>query len=312
MLVLPAYAKVNLTLDVLGRRPDGWHELDSVAVTIDWHDLVALGPAPELRLRVAGAFAAEVPGGEGNLAHRAALAATGLGVGGLGVWLEKRLPVAAGLGGGSADAAAVLRGAWALARNVAARGRSFVGDDANGGPSTGSAVGGKAGLDRVMELAATLGADVRALLVGGAVRMRGRGDEVETLSAPRLHLAIAVAGRSSTPAAYAAWRSSDRRLDGRPERVARALQRGDRPHDDDLGSALEPAAVRAHPELGRALARLRSATPEHRWHLTGSGGAAFALARDAADARRLAEVAAAAGFVARPCRTLPLPLLEPR
>jgi 4-diphosphocytidyl-2C-methyl-D-erythritol kinase len=72
-----------------------------------------------------------------------------------------------------------------------------------------------------------------------------------------------------------------------------------------LGSALEPAACRAAPGLGDALARLRALTPQTRWHLTGSGGAAFALASTAHDARALAAQAHAAGFPARACRTVP-------
>jgi 4-diphosphocytidyl-2C-methyl-D-erythritol kinase len=72
-----------------------------------------------------------------------------------------------------------------------------------------------------------------------------------------------------------------------------------------LGSALEPAACRATPGLADSLARLRALTPEHPWQLTGSGGAAFALADTADAAQRLAAAAEAAGFPARACRTVP-------
>jgi 4-diphosphocytidyl-2C-methyl-D-erythritol kinase len=71
-----------------------------------------------------------------------------------------------------------------------------------------------------------------------------------------------------------------------------------------LGSALEPAALRTSAVLAAAVARLRALTPERRWHLTGSGGALFCVARDANDARSAAACAHAQGFVARACRAL--------
>ncbi|HHY36780.1 MAG TPA: 4-(cytidine 5'-diphospho)-2-C-methyl-D-erythritol kinase [Firmicutes bacterium] len=116
-LVLPAYAKINLALDVLGRRPDGYHEVEMVMQTIALHDRVVLTRRGKGELL----FHCSDPGlpREENLAYRAALLLQQeCGVGeGAAIFLEKRIPVAAGLAGGSTDAAAVLRGLnrlWAL------------------------------------------------------------------------------------------------------------------------------------------------------------------------------------------------------
>jgi 4-diphosphocytidyl-2-C-methyl-D-erythritol kinase len=305
MLVVPAYAKVNLSLEVTGRRPTGWHDIASVICTIDWHDLVGVeictgsspggiedaagsgGGADRVRLRVAGPLAESVPTGPDNLAARAAallLQMAGADAYGTSVtvWLDKRVPAAAGLGGGSADAAAVLRAGAAL---LATAGRAIP-------PAA------------LAEAATELGSDVLAVLAGGALLATGRGEVLAPLTAPTLHLAIAVAGPSATAAAYAALRDDERIPTGRATALAAALPGGARLDQALLGSALERAACRAAPGLGDALARLRAVTPATRWHLTGSGGAAFALAGTAQEAKALAAQAQAAGFPARACRTV--------
>lgn len=301
MLVVPAYAKVNLALEVTGRRPDGWHELASVVCTIDWHDLVGLrlrdGEPGALRLWLSGPFAEGVPADpRSNLAARAATLlldaaeARGLGV---DIWLSKQVPAAAGLGGGSADAAAVLRAGADL---LAARGAAVA-------------------PQQLGAIAAQLGSDVPALLAGGTLLATGRGEVLRRLDAPRpsLHLAVAVAGASATAAAYGALTDEERRATGRVERLTAAMKEESLP-GDLLGSALEPAACRAAPGLADSLQRLRATTPGTPWHVTGSGGAAFAAAASAAEARRLAATAQAAGFPARACRTVATrlgPLLQP-
>lgn len=289
VIVVPAAAKVNLALEVTGRRPDGYHDVATVIVPLDWHDLVGVRLRPgagEVRLRVSGPAAGGVPDGPENLVARAAATLLRLAGGGLDaeVWLDKRLPVAAGVGGGSADAAAVLRAGAALLR--------------------------RAGLappeDAVAAAAAELGSDVPAALAGGAVLATGRGELLTRLPCPPLHLAVAVAGESSTAAAYAALLNGERRGDGRAGRVAERLAAGRPPTSDDCGSALEAAACRAAPLLGEQLCRLRARVGAD-WHLTGSGGAAFALAGSPQAAAELAAAALAAGFAARGCRTIPVP-----
>jgi 4-diphosphocytidyl-2-C-methyl-D-erythritol kinase len=291
MLLIPAHAKVNLCLAVRGRRPDGFHDIDSVVVTVDWHDLVGIdmraADQTTVRLRVCGESPA--PAGDANLAARAARAVAAVaGPLAAEIWLDKRVPSAAGLGGGSADAAAVLRGCASLAAGgQLGDGRRRLLDAAT-----------------LAQLASSLGSDVPVLLAGGAQRVRGRGELLEPLPAGQLHLAVAVAGESSTAASFAALHGSDVEDGARPVAVAAALQAGARPDDDLLGSGLEAAARRANPALDRRLAALRAALPQVRWHLTGSGGAVFAITGGADEARALALAARRVGFAARACRTV--------
>ncbi|HEV7677032.1 MAG TPA: hypothetical protein VGQ42_00525 [Candidatus Dormibacteraeota bacterium] len=296
MLVVPAYAKVNLALEVTRLRPDGWHDIASVVTTVDWHDLVGIGlrcggPAagPPVRLRISGPFAEGIPADGTNLAVRAAAALLSHGGGDLAfdIWLGKNVPAAAGLGGGSADAAAVLRAGSAL---LGAAGKAQA-------PDT----------QHLVAAAEALGSDVPALLAGGTLMVTGRGELLEPLPSPQLHLAIAVAAPSMTAAAYGALHDDERRGDGRAARLAAALQHPQGPTTIDhatLGSALEAPAVRAAPGLADALRRLRAATPDHTWHLTGSGGAAFSIAATRQQAEHLAATARAEGFPARACRTV--------
>jgi 4-diphosphocytidyl-2-C-methyl-D-erythritol kinase len=292
MLLIPARAKVNLCLAVRGRRADGYHDIDSVAVTIDWHDLVGI------RLRPSGATAVRLlltgndgsaPDGDDNLAVLAARAIAAVtGPVDVDLWVDKSIPSAAGLGGGSADAAGVLRGCRALvsAGALGARRTALI-DDVE-----------------LLRLAASLGSDVPMLLCGGAQRMRGRGEALAGLPAAVLHVAVAIVGASSTAATYAAVSPTEFEDGARIDAVAAALANGDRLNDDCLGSGLEAAACRASPVLEQRLAALRSGLPEVRWHLTGSGGAAFALTQNAAGAERLAIAALQRGFPARACRTV--------
>ena len=292
MLLIPAHAKVNLCLAVRGRRPDGFHDIDSVAMTIDWHDLVGIRLRPAastaVRLRVTGGDGSTPPGDD-NLAALAARAVAALaGPLAVDLWLDKRIPSAAGLGGGSSDAAGVLRGCASLV-GAGALGRDRA--EMLDGPG-------------LLGLARSLGSDVPMLVSGGAQRMRGRGEVLTPLSAPALHLVVAIVGASSTAATYAAVESFDFEDGARADAVAAALEAGDRPADDQLGSGLEAAACRANPALDERLRALRSALPEVRWHLTGSGGAAFAFADGTAPTEELAAAAREAGFPARACRSV--------
>src|SRR5262245_18066788 len=167
---LRAPAKVNLYLQVLGRRADGFHELVTVLHAIDLCDELSLqrrqrrrdiaGGAPDVALHVEG----DAPAGESNLAHRAAralLAESGAaGDVGLDIRLRKRIPAGGGLGGGSSDAAAVLSGLNAL-------------------------LGRPCSHETLMSLAAQLGSDVAFFLHGGTALCTGRGEIVRPLQPPR-------------------------------------------------------------------------------------------------------------------------------
>lgn len=153
-----APAKVNLCLHVLGRRTDGYHELDSVVAFAGIADRLIITRAPENRLTVSGPFAAGVPLGEANIIWKTWNFLKGLSdIPEVSVELEKNLPVASGLGGGSADAAAMLRG---LARLHEI--------DLND--------------DVIASLAKALGADVPVCYYGKACQMQGIGETIRTLS----------------------------------------------------------------------------------------------------------------------------------
>lgn len=287
MLIRPAYCKLNLVLDVTARRDDGWHDIDSLLVPLDWHDLVSVrvrrADDAAVSLRITGPGADRIPVGSENLAARAAaeLARAAGAHLAVDVWLEKRVPDEAGLGGGSADAAAVLRaGAEQL-----------------------SALGMTVGMETLLECGLAVGSDVPALLAGGAQRVRGRGERLQAVPARRLHVAVAIAGRSQTAAAYSALRPDEVHAAGRVERLIAELQSAT-PPDAHLGSALEPAARRVSPDLADSIDRLRGLTPGRHWHLTGSGGALFSVARHPGDALELTERARDAGFSARACRSI--------
>ncbi len=286
MLIVRAHAKLNLGLAVTARRDDGWHDIDSVIVPLDWHDLVGVELHPAgagsliARLRVTGPGAALVPPGPGNLAQRAAEAVLRLVDASVDVWLDKHLPVAAGLGGGSADAAAVLRAVATLAIE-------------RGLPVDALA------LDRI---AAELGSDVPAVMASRPVRVRGRGDQLLRFGAVPLFVAVAVAGSSATPATYAELRPDEMGETARIADLAAAVTKG-RPADALCGSALEAAACRVNPELAASLQCLRAATAPVIWHLTGSGGAAFSITSDPAGAAVLAQRAMELGLQARACHS---------
>ena len=180
-----AYAKINLYLDVTGVGEDGFHTLRSVMQTVGLYDGVTVDtlPAAEASVSISVRGRYRVPVGEGNLAYRAAMlfmqaAAVPMRV---HVHLEKHIPVAAGLGGGWAAAAAVLR---ALNR----------------------ATGRRLSVSRLLALAAQLGSDVPFCLLGHTRLCEGRGEQMQPLTAcPALPIVIAPSPeRVSTPMAYAA------------------------------------------------------------------------------------------------------------
>ncbi|SMC65580.1 4-diphosphocytidyl-2-C-methyl-D-erythritol kinase [Primorskyibacter flagellatus] len=176
MMAVEAFApaKINLTLHVTGRRPDGYHLLDSLVVFGDVGDRLRLTPEPEMVLDVTGPFAAGVPVDRRNLIWHAAEAVGWTGR----IELEKRLPHGAGLGGGSADAAAVLR--------------SLCGADAA------KVIG--------LDTALALGADVPVCLTPIPQRMQGIGERLRLVSpVPVLNLVLVNPGvQVATPEVFRA------------------------------------------------------------------------------------------------------------
>lgn len=281
-----APAKVNLWLRVLGRRPDGFHELDTLFQAVDLCDEVTVSRRDQagVGLRVEGA---DVGPARENLAYRAALAfrdAAGPGAasGGVEILLRKRIPAGAGLGGGSSDAAAVLRCMNAVWGNPLV-------------PAV------------LVEVGASLGSDVAFFLGGSALaRGRGRGERLESLpSLPeaRLVLVLPPAHVATGPAYGALARhrmvhgpgSSDVPPDATPSwRVLAGWAVND----------FELVVPLAHPPVAASLAALRTSGARPAL-LSGSGGACFGVFPDGEGATAAAaRISEELGWPAVPVRTL--------
>ena len=205
-LKIAAYAKINLSLDVLGRLPGGYHEMKMVMQTVSLCDDVLLAPAEDGLRRLETNFGF-LPSDGRNIARRAAeafFAAAGGGARGLSIRLEKRIPVGAGLGGGSADAAAVLRGLNGLSGQPLPCGR-------------------------MLEIAAGLGSDVPFCLLGGTRLASGRGEVLEELpSLPDCGVVICKPGFSiRTPDLFAKIDSRHSRIRPDTDGLVRAIRDGD-------------------------------------------------------------------------------------
>ena len=249
----PAPAKVNLYLHVVGRRADGLHLLESLVVFAEAGDVLHGEPADRLSLEVAGPFAGALADEADNLVLRAARAlAPGRGA---RLVLEKNLPVAAGLGGGSADAAAALR---LLSR--------LWGVEA--GPEA---------------LAAGLGADVPVCLAGATCGMAGIGERLTPLPDwPVPPLLLANPGVAlPTPAVFGARRGPFRKSRPWPRTAA-----------DLAGCAndLTEAALSLAPEIGDVLAALERLDGALFARMSGSGATCFAAFADRAARNRARKV----------------------
>lgn len=240
-----AYAKLNLALHVRAREPDGYHRIETLFAFCEDGDVLTAAPGEGLSLTITGPFAEALAGEGDNLVLRAARA---LGANDVALTLEKNLPVASGIGGGSADAAAALR---------------LLGGDR----------------DDLMEIAASLGADVPACLASRTARGEGRGERLRfaeddglagtpvLLVNPRVAL--------STAAVFKAW-------DG--------VDRGPLGDWRDGRNDLEAPARRLVPEIGAVLDALSGAFAR----MSGSGATCFGLfdseaARDEMQARIAAD-----------------------
>jgi 4-diphosphocytidyl-2-C-methyl-D-erythritol kinase len=249
-----APAKLTWALRVIGSRPDGFHDIEAlVSAVSEPGDRLTIRRDVEISLTVHGATR-DVPRGSSNLVWRAARDAGAH----VAIELTKRIPAGGGLGGGSSDAAALLR---VLRRDF--------------------------GLEpgRVATIAGALGSDVPVCLAGGLARMRGRGELVERLGPPPpIPVLVAVPPiHTSTPAVYAAWDDlggpgGARRVEPPPALSSLV---------DELVNDLEPAAERVEPALvtfRRALAAELGRAPV----LAGSGSAYAAWYEDVDEARAAA------------------------
>jgi 4-diphosphocytidyl-2-C-methyl-D-erythritol kinase len=260
-----APAKVNLTLRVLGRRADGYHELESLVAFAEVGDRLRFVPGGELTLAVRGPSAAHAGEAADNLVLKAARAlasrVAGIGLGDFD--LDKRLPVAAGLGGGSADAAAALR--------LLARANNIPADDG-----------------RLYDAARVTGADVPVCLDPRPRLMRGIGEILSApLKLPALPVLLANPGVAlPTKSVFANWRRAGAQvltLD-----VASVVKITSREEYLQLlatqANDLESAAVAVEPVVAEVLAALGTLTGCRLARMSGSGATCFALFSSAAAA----------------------------
>jgi 4-diphosphocytidyl-2-C-methyl-D-erythritol kinase len=275
-LEVHAPAKLNLHLEILARRPDGFHEIETLMLSLSLYDTLLFSPrsdnlltldchwAPGLAARHGGSLG-DIPSAERNIVYRAAdLLRREAGIGkGADIQVVKRIPSQAGLGGASSDAAAALlatNAGWELNWNR----------------------------EQLAELAGQLGSDVPFFLSGGAAICRGRGERIESLGrVPPLHIVVVRPPEGlSTPSVYKACSvpSSPAQIG----EIARAVMAG-----DGVGVARrlmnrlqEPAE-----QLSSAVLRLRGAfarTACLGHQMSGSGSSYFGICRSARDARRVA------------------------
>jgi 4-diphosphocytidyl-2-C-methyl-D-erythritol kinase len=269
-------AKVNLTLRVIGRRTDGYHDIESVVAFADCADHLTLTPGSELDLRTLGPLAEACGATSDNLVIKAALLlrerVPDLKVGSF--TLEKVLPVAAGIGGGSADAAAALR--------LLAQLNGLAFDD-----------------PRIIEVAQLTGADVPVCVASRACVMTGVGENLQPLNLPKMPSVMV------NPCVPVATKDVFRALGLRNGELLIGatdvlLQDRSWPESDasvtewieafvEVGNDLEAPALRIQPVIDEVLSALRDAKGAKLARMSGSGATCFAIFADDADAQAAAE-----------------------
>lgn len=277
---LKARAKINLTLDVIGKRPDGYHEVAMVMQTIDLYDRITL-TAVDGDIEVS-ANNPEIPLGPANLVYKAAeLLRPGGFSGGVHIHIEKNIPMAAGLAGGSTDAAAVLQGLnrlWRLNRSI----------------------------EDLLELGSRIGSDVPFCILGGTALAAGRGEKLTPLkAAPAMWLVLAKPPVGvSTKEVYGRFEPElvDRRPDN--EAMIGALVAGDtHAVTENLVNVLESVTLRLYPEVA-ALKESMIRAGAQAALMSGSGPTVFGLVPDRIIAEQVAERLKQefpAGFVCTAC-----------
>lgn len=271
-LRLNAYGKVNLSLDVLARRPDGYHEVETVLHTVELHDTVVLRDA-EGGIRVVCDHR-RVPTDEQNLVFRTAQLLREVSGTDRGVEIEvrKRIPPASGLGGGSSDAAVTLLGLaqmWKLRLDHA----------------------------QLVELAAQVGSDVPFFLVGGAALATGRGERLRYLPTLPATWVVLACPDAEVSTAWAYANLDLARVPRRPntQRLVEALRAEDvAAVARELCNVFEPLVSERYPQVQELKRRLLEAGALGA-SMTGTGPAVFGLFPGEAEARRAWEALRASG-----------------
>jgi 4-diphosphocytidyl-2-C-methyl-D-erythritol kinase len=287
---VPAFAKVNLRLDVLGRRPDGYHELRTIFQSVTLHDTLVMTRTrvAGIELRITGDAALAATDVRQNLVWRAVMALlkaldhtrgsrggrSSRFDGGIRIELGKRIPVGAGLGGGSSDAAAAMAGLLRL-------------------------TGQRIPLQRLLEIAGALGADVPFFLFGGRALGTGRGNEIYPQPDLARRSVLVISPRDLSIQTAEAYARLDRLIGSTGARGSRLTMQPSvsklwsfcalcwSPQRAGVSNDFERAVFRWHPRLGHIRRELLEQGAAEA-SLAGSGSAVFAIFRNPAQARRAA------------------------
>lgn len=266
MIRQKAYAKINLGLDVLRRRPDGYHEVKMIMQTVDICDDLTFEKreGPGIGFRIEGA---DLPADENNLVYRAAalLMEKRQILEGVSITLYKRIPIAAGMAGGSADAAAALRGLNTLFEM---------------GYST----------EELKELGVTLGADIPYCIQGGTMLSEGIGELLTPLSEPPACHLVIVKPDIDVSTAFVYGNLQADKLSFHPDidGMAAALAAGDlKGITERMGNVLETVTVREYPIIDR-LKRLMCGLGAENALMSGSGPTVFGICKERETAEKIA------------------------
>lgn len=265
MIVERAYAKINLTLDVLGKREDGYHEVDMVMQTVDLSDLVWIEERDSEAIEIES-NSTQLPIDARNLAFAAAQRFreyTGIRRG-LHIRIDKNIPIAAGMGGGSADTAAVLR---ALNRLW----------DCQLSQAT------------LAELGASIGSDVPFCVYGGCAVARGRGEQIELGPPPAKLWAVVVRPNChvSTGDVYGNLEPVDYAQEPNSPNMIAALQAGDiEGIHKAISNSLTNTTLRLYPEVAQMRDRVAH-TLRTEVYMSGSGPTLFSLVPSLTSAQRV-------------------------
>lgn len=258
-----APAKINLTLDILGKRSDGYHEIDTIMQTIALGDTVQFQESPQIEIETDHP---QVPLGRANIALRAAeLISRYAGITrGVKICIYKRIPIAAGLAGGSTDAAAVLRGLnkmWGLALSE----------------------------QTMVELAAQLGSDVAFCLRGGTALGKGRGEQLQSLPPlPQMGVIIVkMPFAVSTKDVYQQYRPVPETKTTTAAMIQAVRSGNRRAVLAALSNMLEQVTINLHPEIAEAKERLLEAGAGGVL-MSGSGPTVFGLTETREEAQEVA------------------------
>ena len=271
MITIVAPAKINLFLRICGKTDDGYHLLDSAVVFTHFGDHLTIEPAHDDQLAIIGEFASGLANADDNLVMTAlnGFRAAGGVIGGLSITLEKNIPVGAGLGGGSADAAAFLRAVNALSSMPL-------------------------GKDALYHLAASLGADVPVCLAGGCQRIAGIG---ETMTPIDLDFAGAIL--LVNPRIPLSTKEVFTRFTGPISGFAGSVSNLDAAGMVRLGNDLTATAVELAPAINSCLDRLARSKGAIATAMSGSGASCFALFDHIDNAEIAATAFENAGYWAR-------------